>query len=240
MAPPDFGRSVNPISARGARLCPPNNTGTPRFSDLPTALPIDTEVNEKEDSIIKAYEKNDQSLVHAKTLNSGENNEKSAQNTNDQEESNCLIKKEHCDDQAEYETYDFFQYETSDGVPFLETYEANGKNEHSLVHAKTLNSGGNNGKLFQNTNEQEESDCLIKKEHCDDRPEYETYDFIQCETSECVPFLETYESVTVEQLIQITKNEFKIELTSNILKSIEDSVIDSVLKKLNNGPATVD
>ena len=35
---PGFGRSVNPISTRGARLCPSNNTGTPEFSDLPTAL----------------------------------------------------------------------------------------------------------------------------------------------------------------------------------------------------------
>ena len=26
MAPPDFGRSVNPISTKGGRLCPPNNT----------------------------------------------------------------------------------------------------------------------------------------------------------------------------------------------------------------------
>ena len=33
-----FGRSVNPISNKGGRLCPPNNTGTPGFSDLPTAL----------------------------------------------------------------------------------------------------------------------------------------------------------------------------------------------------------
>jgi hypothetical protein len=38
MAPPDFGRSVNPISINGDRLWPPNNTGTPGFSDLPTAL----------------------------------------------------------------------------------------------------------------------------------------------------------------------------------------------------------
>ena len=38
IAPPDFGRSVNPISIKGGRLCPPNNTGTPGFSDLPTAL----------------------------------------------------------------------------------------------------------------------------------------------------------------------------------------------------------
>ena len=38
MVPPDFGRSVNPISTKGGRLCPPNNTGTPGFSDLPTAL----------------------------------------------------------------------------------------------------------------------------------------------------------------------------------------------------------
>ena len=39
MAPPDFGRSVNPISTRRRRLCPPNNTGTPGFSDLPTYGP---------------------------------------------------------------------------------------------------------------------------------------------------------------------------------------------------------
>ena len=38
MAPPDFGRSVNPISTKGGRLCPLNTTGTPGFSDLPTAL----------------------------------------------------------------------------------------------------------------------------------------------------------------------------------------------------------
>ena len=38
MAPPDFGRSVNPISTKGGRLCPSNNAGTPGFSDLPTAL----------------------------------------------------------------------------------------------------------------------------------------------------------------------------------------------------------
>ena len=31
-------RSVNPISSRGGRLCLPNYTGTPGFSDLPTAL----------------------------------------------------------------------------------------------------------------------------------------------------------------------------------------------------------
>ena len=151
-------------------MCPPNNTGTPGFSDLPTAL-IDTEANEKKDSIVNSDEKNEQSLFCAKTLNSGGNNEKSFQN--------C-------------------------------------------------------------TNKQEESDCLTKKEHCDDQQEYETYDFIQYETSNGLPFLETYESVTVEQLMKIIKNEFEIELTSNILKSIEDSVIDSVLKKLSNGPATID
>ena len=39
VAPPDFGRSVNPISTRGGgRLCLLNNTGNPGFSDLPTAL----------------------------------------------------------------------------------------------------------------------------------------------------------------------------------------------------------
>ena len=38
IAPPDFGRSVNPISTMRGRLCPPNNTGTPGLSGLPTAL----------------------------------------------------------------------------------------------------------------------------------------------------------------------------------------------------------
>ena len=40
MAPPHFGRSVNPISTRGGRLYPPNahQNGTLGFSDLPTAL----------------------------------------------------------------------------------------------------------------------------------------------------------------------------------------------------------
>ena len=37
MTPPDFGRSVNPISTRKGRLCPPH-TGTPGFSDLPTVV----------------------------------------------------------------------------------------------------------------------------------------------------------------------------------------------------------
>ena len=38
MAPTDFGRSVNPISTKGGRLCPPNNTGTPGLTDLLTDL----------------------------------------------------------------------------------------------------------------------------------------------------------------------------------------------------------
>jgi hypothetical protein len=38
MTPPDFGVSVNPISTMGDKLCPPNITGTPGFSDLPTVL----------------------------------------------------------------------------------------------------------------------------------------------------------------------------------------------------------
>ena len=29
MAPPDLGRSANPISTKGGRLCPPNHTDTP-------------------------------------------------------------------------------------------------------------------------------------------------------------------------------------------------------------------
>ena len=40
MAPPDFGRWVNPISTKWGRLCPPNNTSTLGFSDLPTALKV--------------------------------------------------------------------------------------------------------------------------------------------------------------------------------------------------------
>ena len=39
IASPDDGRSVNPIfSTRGSRLYPPNNTGSPGCSDIPTAL----------------------------------------------------------------------------------------------------------------------------------------------------------------------------------------------------------
>ena len=40
LAPPDFGRSVNPISTKGGRFYSPNNTGTLGFSDLPTALVV--------------------------------------------------------------------------------------------------------------------------------------------------------------------------------------------------------
>ena len=43
MAPPDFGRSVNPISTRGTDYVHLITTGTPGFSDLPTAL--DREMN---------------------------------------------------------------------------------------------------------------------------------------------------------------------------------------------------
>ena len=45
MAPPDFDRSVNPISTKGDRLCPPNDTGTHGFSNLPTALPACYKLN---------------------------------------------------------------------------------------------------------------------------------------------------------------------------------------------------
>ena len=38
MAPPNFGRSVNPISTKVGRLCPANSTDFPGFSDLTTAL----------------------------------------------------------------------------------------------------------------------------------------------------------------------------------------------------------
>ena len=37
---PNYGRLVNPISTRGCKLCAPNDTGTPRFLDLSTALVI--------------------------------------------------------------------------------------------------------------------------------------------------------------------------------------------------------
>ena len=38
MAPPDFGRSVNPISTRGTDYAHLITTDTPGFSALPTAL----------------------------------------------------------------------------------------------------------------------------------------------------------------------------------------------------------
>ena len=41
MAPTDFDRLVNLISTKGGRLYPPNNTGIPGFSDLPTALKLE-------------------------------------------------------------------------------------------------------------------------------------------------------------------------------------------------------
>ena len=44
MEPPDFGRSLNPTSTKGGRLCPPNNAGTSGFSYLPTALLIQVHV----------------------------------------------------------------------------------------------------------------------------------------------------------------------------------------------------
>ena len=37
MAPQDFGRLVKPISTRVGKLCPPNNTATPRFLILPSS-----------------------------------------------------------------------------------------------------------------------------------------------------------------------------------------------------------
>ena len=36
--PPVFSRTVNPISTRGSRLCPPQYYEPPGFSDLATAL----------------------------------------------------------------------------------------------------------------------------------------------------------------------------------------------------------
>ena len=38
MPPPNFVRSVNPISNRGTNYAHLTTTGTPGFSDLPTAL----------------------------------------------------------------------------------------------------------------------------------------------------------------------------------------------------------
>ena len=46
IAPP--GKLVDPISTKGGRLCPPNITGTPRFSDLPTTATSRAEQEEKE------------------------------------------------------------------------------------------------------------------------------------------------------------------------------------------------
>ena len=44
MAHPDFGRSVDPISTRGIDYAHLITTGTPAFSDLPTALTINIKV----------------------------------------------------------------------------------------------------------------------------------------------------------------------------------------------------
>ena len=43
MTPPDFGRSVNPISTRGTDYAHLITTVTPEFSDTPTALQTDME-----------------------------------------------------------------------------------------------------------------------------------------------------------------------------------------------------
>ena len=50
MAHSDFGRSVNPISTRGTDYAHLTTTGTPEFSDLPTAL----DVQKNQDSRIQA------------------------------------------------------------------------------------------------------------------------------------------------------------------------------------------
>ena len=50
MAHPDFGRSVNPISTRGTNYAHLITTGTPRFSDLLTAL-INTGSNDHDKAI---------------------------------------------------------------------------------------------------------------------------------------------------------------------------------------------
>ena len=52
MKPPDFGRSVNPISTKGGRLCPPYNTGISSISVLPTALNILLPVYQADGTII--------------------------------------------------------------------------------------------------------------------------------------------------------------------------------------------
>ena len=54
MAPPDFGRSVNPISTRGTDYAHLITIGTPGFSDLPTALQLAIE----ETCILLAVKKN--------------------------------------------------------------------------------------------------------------------------------------------------------------------------------------
>ena len=41
MTPPDFSTSLNPISTRGRGVYAPITTGTPGFSELLTALPVE-------------------------------------------------------------------------------------------------------------------------------------------------------------------------------------------------------
>ena len=52
MAPPDFGRSVNPISTRGTDYAHLITTGTTGFSELPTALDYREEQNYSRETVI--------------------------------------------------------------------------------------------------------------------------------------------------------------------------------------------
>ena len=59
MAPPDVGRSVNPISTKGDRLHPSNNTGTPGFSAVSMALLSDNSLGQESSNMISSNSDND-------------------------------------------------------------------------------------------------------------------------------------------------------------------------------------
>ena len=51
LAPPIFGRSVNPIQTGGGQIMPTITTGPPKVFHLPASLYLNTEVKSKESFI---------------------------------------------------------------------------------------------------------------------------------------------------------------------------------------------
>ena len=70
--------------------------------------------------------------------------------------------------------------------------------KESLQDSKEQGESFNDKKFNEKESEKESvKDPKVQGEsNCDDQPKYDTYDFVQFEFSESLPFLETYESVT--------------------------------------------